>query len=476
MSGPTPESWTVDAPQECDVAVVGGGFSGMMTLVHLCRAMPRGRFAVIERRPRRAPGVAYGGCDDGHLLNVPAGRMGAFPDDVGGFHAWLARTHPGAFGADDFAPRALFGRYLGEVVGRELAAAGAAVSMVRDAVVHLERVPFGVELVLASGRTMVARAAVIAPGLPPARTPWAKVDHGAPRGALCSDPWEPGSLDLPSPDSEVLVLGSGLTAIDIVQGLRRAGNRGRIHLVSRNGRLPLPHAPAGEPPMQLPLERFAGGPARAMAALRSAARERAAAGLGWQGAVDAIRPHVTAIWRSWTPAQRRRFLRLARPLWEIHRHRAPRGVLQDMEAQLAAGAITLERGDLADLRPAAGGSGAEATIRRRDGSTRRLAVARVFNCIGPGMSVRDTIDPMIGSLIRGGIASTDELGLGIRTDADGHLVSADGTVDARVVLVGALRRGELWETTAVPELRVQAAAAARAAAAAACGTDGRSAV
>jgi uncharacterized NAD(P)/FAD-binding protein YdhS len=91
------------------------------------------------------------------------------------------------------------------------------------------------------------------------------------------------------------------------------------------------------------------------------------------------------------------------------------------------------------------------------------------------MSVRDTIDPMIGSLIRGGIASTDELGLGIRTDADGHLVSADGTVDARVVLVGALRRGELWETTAVPELRVQAAAAARAAAAAACGTDGRGA-
>lgn len=459
-------SWSEDAPHECDVAVVGGGFSGLMTLVHLCRLLPGGRFALIERRPRPAPGVAYGACDDAHLLNVPAGRMGAFAEEPGGFHAWLSRTLPGAHGPDDFVPRALFGRYLRELAGAELAAARGRVSMVRDAVVHLERVPFGVELVLASGRSMVARAAVLAPGLPPARTPWAKVDHGAPREALCVDPWEPGSLAVTPRDAEVLVLGSGLTAIDIVQGLRRAGHRGPIHLVSRNGRLPLPHAVPGEAPMQLPAERFAGGPARALAALRAAARERAAAGLGWQGTVDSIRPHVSSIWRSWTPAQRRRFLRVARPLWEIHRHRAPRAVLADIESQLAAGSVTLERGDLADLRPAAGG-GADAVIRRRDGSARSYRVARVFNCIGPGMSVRDTIDPMLGSLLRGGLASPDELGLGLRTDGDGHLVGADGTVDARLLLVGALRRGDLWETTAVPELRVQAAAAARAAAVAA---------
>ena len=459
-------SWSEDAPHECDVAVVGGGFSGLMTLVHLCRLLPGGRFALIERRPRPAPGVAYGACDAAHLLNVPAGRMGAFAEEPGGFHAWLSRTIPGAHGPDDFVPRALFGRYLRELADAELAPSRGRVSMVRDAVVHLERVPFGVELVLASGRSMVARAAVLAPGLPPARTPWAKVDHGAPREALCVDPWEPGSLSVTPRDAEVLVLGSGLTAIDIVQGLRRAGHRGTIHLLSRNGRLPLPHAVPGEAPMQLAMDRFAGGPARVLAALRAAAQERTASALGWQGAVDAIRPHVSAIWRSWTPAQRRRFLRVARPLWEIHRHRAPRAVLADIESQLAAGSVTLERGDLADLRPAPAG-GAEAVIRRRDGSTRSYRVARVFNCIGPGMSVRDTIDPMLGSLLRGGLASPDELGLGLRTDGEGHLVGAGGTADARLLLVGALRRGDLWETTAVPELRGQAAAAARAAAAAA---------
>ena len=456
------ETWSDVPPQECEVAIVGGGFAGLMTLVHLCRMRPAGRFVLFERRPRAYPGVAYGGCDPAHLLNVPAARMGAFAAEPGAFHAWLGSRHPGRWSGDDFAPRALFGEYLKELVDSELARTPASVTLVRDAVVHVERVPFGVELVLASGRSMVARAAVIAPGLPPARTPWARVDHGAPRSALAADPWEPGSLALADREAEVLVLGSGLTAIDVVQGLRRAGHRGRIHLVSRNGRLPLAHALPGEAPLQLPFERFLGGPARALAALRAAARERMAAGLGWQGALDSIRPHVTAIWRSWTPAQKRRFLRLARPLWEIHRHRAPRPVLADMEAQLASGALTLERGDLADLRPSAAG-GADATIRRPDGSARTYRVARVLNCIGPGMSVRDSIDPMVGSLLRSGLASADELGLGLRTDADGRLLASDGGRDAPILLVGALRRGDLWETTAVPELRGQAEAAARAA-------------
>ena len=462
------DTWSEVPPHECEVAVVGGGFAGLMTLVHLCRLRPGGRFVLLERRPRALPGVAYGGCDAGHLLNVPAGRMGAFAADPAAFHAWLGARHPGRWAADDFAPRALFGAYLKELVESELSSA-AAVTLVRDAVVHVERVPFGVELVLASGRSMVARAAVIAPGLPPARTPWARVDHGAPRSALAADPWEPGSLAIDDRSAEVLVLGSGLTAIDIVQGLRRAGHRGAIHLVSRNGRLPLRHALPGEAPMHLPIERFLGGPGRALATLRAAARERMAAGLGWQGALDSVRPHVTAIWRSWSTAQRRRFLRLARPLWEIHRHRAPGQVLADMESQLASGSLTLERGDLADLRPSPAG-GADASIRRPDGSTRTYRVARVFNCIGPGMSVRDSIDPMVGSLLRSGLASADELGLGLRTDAEGHLLSGDGSRQSPLLLVGALRRGDLWETTAVPELRGQAEAAARAALAALEGT------
>jgi uncharacterized NAD(P)/FAD-binding protein YdhS len=216
-------------------------------------------------------------------------------------------------------------------------------------------------------------------------------------------------------------------------------------MVSRKGRLPLAHALPGEVPPQVPLERFAGGPARVLRVLRELARERMRAGRSWQAGLDAIRPHVTAVWRSWTPVQRRRFLRHARPLWEIHRHRAPAAVLQDMADEVRAGTLAIERGDIAAMHPGPGES-VEALVRGADGSERVHRVARVFNCIGPGMSVRDTVDPLIGSMLRSGLAVADEVGLGLRTDSVGRL------------------RGELWESTAVPELRAQAAVAAGAAA------------
>ena len=454
-------SWSEALPPDADVAIVGGGFSGLMTLVHLVRLVPDGRFLVLERRPRALPGPAYGGCDQEHLLNVPAGRMGAFADDAGAFHRWLEALHPGRWSADDFVPRALFGRYLTDLVSAELANARGRACLVRDAVVHVERMPAGVELLLASGRSCAAGSLVIAPGLPPARTPWTHVDHGAPRRALVPDPWEPGSFAGLEPSAEVLVMGSGLTAIDVVQGLRRAGHRGVVRLVSRHGRLPLPHARPGEPALAVPRERFEGGPLQVLRSLRALARERVASGLGWQGALDAVRPHVTSIWRAWTPAQRRSFLRLARPMWEIHRHRAPRAILEDMERQLRSGMLTLERGELVELRPDADG-GVRATFRTRAGASFDRSAARIFNCIGPGMSVRDTVDPLVGSMLRSGTVSADPVGLGLHTDGEGRLVRADGAADERMHLVGALRRGDLWETTAVPELRVQAEAVARA--------------
>ena len=75
-------------------------------------------------------------------------------------------------------------------------------------------------------------------------------------------------------------------------------------------------------------------------------------------------------------------------------------------------------------------------------------------------STRRIVDPLLGSLFRSGMASSDALGLGLRSDAEGRLLDAQGVPQPGMRLVGALRRGELWESTAVPELRVQAAVAA----------------
>lgn len=461
--------WKDTAPSQVDVAIVGGGFSGLVALVHLCRALPSGKFAVIECHPRRAPGVAYGGCDDEHLLNVPAGRMGPIADDMGSFHRWLDARMPGKFRPDSFAPRALFGEYLTEFVLNEVAHSGAHVSFVRAAVIDVRDTHSQVELtVVTSGdashqgahhQTIVAQCAVIAPGVPASPAPWAHIQRDVPLEALIADPWESGSLHGIDPDADILVVGSGLTAIDVVEGLRRAGHRGTVRMLSRNGRLPLPHADHGEPPLSMTKEQLAGSPAKVLSALRAAARQRMAGGLGWQGVIDAVRPHIPAIWKSWIPSERRRFIRRARALWEIHRHRVPVQVLADITAQRQAGTLLVERGELLALKSTVHGAIA-ASVRAPDGVTHVHVVARVINCIGPAMDIRLTKDPLLGAMQRSGIAATDELGLGIRSDDECRLLNANGVPNQRVVIAGALRRGDLWESTAVPDLRVHAARAA----------------
>jgi len=483
-SEPPPLPWRDDPPEELDVAIIGGGFSGLITLVHLLRNLastrPGAKLALLERRARPGPGVAYGACDTVHLLNVPAGRMGAFPEDPGAFHRWLESREPGRHAPGDFVSRALYGRYLLELAAAALRDATACgqtpPTLVRGAVVHLERLPTRVELVLASGATCVSKAVILAPGLPSARAPWVETDQGVPRHLLAADPWEAKAFAKIPPDAPVLIVGSGLTAVDVILALRHRGHRGRITMISRNGRLPLAHAAPGEPPATLDPASLLVAPRALLSLLRGAARARVEQGLGWQAVIDALRPSTTAIWRHWSASDRTRFLRRLRPFWEVHRHRAPIEVLQALESLRQEGRLELLRGSIARLdlagecevlaalrTSAATAATAIGPAPTANGPSRVLRVARVFNCVGPATGIRDTVDPLLGSLLRAGLATCDVAGLGFRTDEAGCLIGADGAPDSSLILVGALRRGELWESTAVPELRVQAQRAAAAA-------------
>ncbi|HMN96220.1 MAG TPA: FAD/NAD(P)-binding protein [Phycisphaerales bacterium] len=456
-------AWTEQHPEEVDLAIVGGGFSGLMALVHLRRLLPEAAIALFERRRRAAPGVAYGACGPDHLLNVPAGRMGALPGDPGGFHAWLESSMPGRFGPAEFVPRSLYGRYLTELAAEAAVASPGRTWLVADAIVHVERTA-RVELFRAAGASCVASSAILAPGIPAARAPWVTADRDVPRHLLAADPWDPRAMEGIESAARVAIVGSGLTAVDVAIELRRRGFRGTIAMISRNGRLPLPHAPPTEPPAALSPDDLAGSPRDLLRSLRRAARRRIAAGLGWQATIDALRAATPAIWSRWSAAQRGTFLRRLRPFWEIHRHRCPLTVLDRLEAERAAGTLAVERGVIDSIEPR-GESSLALSVRRPDGSRFGMIAGRLFNCVGPATAIADTIDPLIGSLLRSGLARPDPIGIGLDTDPDGRLIGSDGSCDGRLLLAGALRRGTLWESTAVPELRIQARRAAEIAAA-----------
>lgn len=441
-------------PSTCDLAIIGGGFVGMTTLVGILAERTEARIVLLERHPRRGPGVAYGGCEPHHLLNVPAGRMGATAADPGAFHAWLEKREPGRWSATDFAPRARYGEYLMELVDTALARHDVVIA--RESAVRLETTPRHVELLLGSGDSLRASAVLLAPGLPQARPPWRGLDDDVPAGFLVGDPWAPGALDGIHPERAIALVGSGLTAIDVVSSLRRRGHRGMITMISRSGRLPLPHASAAVQPATYSREELAKGAVSAMRAVRAAAMELSSRGLPWQGAIDGIRSQTAATWSAWSAEDRARFVRHMRSLWEIHRHRAPSHLLDDLEAQRRAGTLSIIRGQVRGL--AASGAHLRVAVEPDPGAV-GLTVARLINCAGPAQGIRQTIDPLLSSLLHSGLGSTDDLGIGLRTDPTGRLLRDDGTANERVWLVGALRKGDLWESTAVPELRTQVAQA-----------------
>ena len=90
------------------VAVIGAGFSGLMTAVHLTALSADLRVTLIERRPVFGRGVAYDTRDPGHLLNVRLDNMSAFPDRPDDLADWVAARDP-APAPHDFIGRGLYG-------------------------------------------------------------------------------------------------------------------------------------------------------------------------------------------------------------------------------------------------------------------------------------------------------------------------------------------------------------------------------
>src|SRR5439155_2414957 len=271
------------------------------------------------------------------------------------------------------------------------------------------------------------------------------------------DPWSPNALDGIEIDDPVVIVGTGLTALDVLVSLERKGHRGRVLFVSRGGRFPLRHGAANSarPPASIDPQALGSSARQALRTLRQIARARVAAGLGWQEVIDAVRPHTAAVWAMWSSADRSRFLRRLRPFWDIHRHRAPQHVVALADAGLESGRITMARGTIERVKNPEHAAGPRLSVAIRTVSG-RLFVYRaqwIVNCIGPAMRITEATDPLIRSLLAEGTAITDCESLGLLADAHARLLRGDGTADERLYLIGALRRGEMWESTAVPELR-----------------------
>ena len=177
----------------------------------------------------------------------------------------------------------------------------------------------------------------------------------------------------------------------------------------------------------------------------------------WRLALDALRSRTNDLWQGLSLVEQRRFLRHVMPYWNVHRHRmAPDAALLIGE-MIASGRLHMLAGRPEQLT--ADDRGHLSMRVRLRGTEQRVDVsaARVINCSGPDHDVTKLANPLMRSLLRKRLVTPHPLSVGLRVAASGALIDARGAESDRLFAIGPVRFGTLIETTAIPEIRMQAA-------------------
>lgn len=431
------------------LAIIGAGFSGTLQAINLLRH-DGPRATLIERRPAAGRGIAYSTAHPDHLLNVRAANMSALRDDPDHFIRWLAANRPDLGG---FVPRMVYGDYLADLLDETMARSGGRLALVEGAAEDVVLDDNGATIILHDGRRLRADGVILAPGNLPPHQPPALAGATIDDDRYVADPWATDVAEGLGDDDAVLIVGTGLTMIDVALALEARGFRGRIVAMSRRGLLPQAHA---DGVMAAPLsERPSLRPSRLLRSVR-----RRAADNGWRAAVDALRPFTQDMWLAAEPAARRRFLRHLRAWWDVHRHRLAPPVAARIAGLREHGQLDILAGQLVGATPSRGAVDVEWRPRGTD-ELRTLRVRRIVNCTGPQGDLVRTSEALLRRLLERGLIRPDAEHLGIDVNPQCEALAADGRADRRLMVVGPMTRGTFWEIVAVPDIRAQTWSVAR---------------
>src|ERR1700733_870112 len=426
------------------IAIIGGGVSGALTAFHLVRQEAQARVILIDQRPDFGLGLAYSTPSLRHLLNVPAGKISALPDQTPPSLSWPRENQPPAATEKSFAPRAVFGRYI-----QSLLASTRGIEQEIATVVDVRQQDSGAVLTLNNGCELRADLIVLATGnFDPAPLPGI-TKAASDSGLYRHNAWVAETYEGLHPEAPVALIGTGLTGVDVVLRLRELGHRGRIIAVSRHGIFPNRHDD------YTPLDSTAipsDTPATCVAylhALRTAIR----GGAEWRAAFDSLRETTNELWLRLPIEEKKRFRRHLQRRWDVMRHRMAPPIADVIESELRNGTLEIREGHLRaiDASPA----GAYITVRSRDHSESFYA-GRVINCTGPSMNYRRVPSTLLQNMFNRGLVISGPSGTGFHCSQDGAVIDAAGYASEIIFNLGPGRLGDVIESIAVPEIRQQA--------------------
>jgi len=453
------------SPGSLKLVICGGGPAAIMVLEALRqRASTRVDVTIFEPRARLGVGVAYSTNCPSHLLNTRACNM-SITDDPDDFVNWLRAARPRRvlnWTREDFAPRSYFADYLQSRLA-QIRAGGVRVTWLHSSVdsVTPRRRGSGEEsmweVVPAHGEPVLADVVLLATGNEAPRPLGANLAPSAQR-LVIEDPWDAEQKAAIPKEATVLLAGTSLTAVDLITELLHRRHTGPILAFSRRGLIPRPHGPVAAAP-----EGFAHALPSSLRDVVRFVRELSAndrRGEKWRRAFTDLRGIAPSLWRGWSIAERKRFLRHVRPFWDAHRHRVAPRVHAKVARAIESGQVEVLHGRVENVEAQSGRAALSVTL-RHGRSSRTLEAGWLVNCTGPEPDPAHSTNALLQSLIGDGLARPDALGLGLAVDAESRVIAANGSAHPSLFALGSLTRGTRWEVTAVPEIRDQANAIVR---------------
>ncbi|WP_213876518.1 FAD/NAD(P)-binding protein [Pseudomonas sp. dw_358] len=442
------------------LVIIGAGFSGTVVAIEfLARATAADQVIIVNRSGKMARGLAYGTNSPRHLLNVPAGNMTALVDDPDSFLNYCNALGHSVEPAT-FVPRHQYGEYLSHLLDQAIGDSSADCQQRVGEVTSVQKDGHKTTVHIAGQPELVADHVVLAFGnFPPARIPGLDaidtLNHYVP------DPWMPLPEAPAEKPLEILLIGSGLTAVDSILEISARHPRARFTLLSRRGLLPAGHRD------KLPVipydasirQRIAAQPASAREYLKAVRQEIALHPELWRDVIAALRPITPTLWQALSVRERARFLRHLQPYWDVHRHRLAPATWDYLQQVVSTGKVRLTCGRVLSIE--GNNEKMRAQIQPRGGNDPlRLTFDWVINCTGPSTRILKLNSKLIRQLLAAGTIAVDELELGLRVAGDGAIINAHGERLPWISYVGPMLKAANWEATAVPELRHHARALA----------------
>lgn len=434
------------------IAIVGAGYSGALIAVHLLRQTQPVYVDLIDTRlPGR--GLAYSTAWNDHLLNVPAARMSAFASEPAHFLDWLKANGQPNVQPESFIPRKVFGNYIQDVLQTTLhsTSAGHRMRYFGSKAVRLTHTGTAPQILLNNGDQIIADRVVLATGNPPPRPLETK------SARTFASPWESGAMCGLDVNATVLLLGSGLTAVDAFLALRAQGHQGPVICLSRRGKCPHVHTLYRVLPEHF-VPRGITSARHLLRAIRRRVTEAQAQGYDWRAVVDSLRPITNELWTNFDDREQARVLRHLKTWWDIHRHRMAPEIGVQLDQAIKKKNLRFLAGRLKGI--AVEEDGLRLDIHLRSQGSTSLEVDRLITCTGSEADYRRSPDPFVRSLMNAGRAQPSLVGPGLRTDRIGALIDVQESPSSWLFAIGTPRFGDLFETTAIPELRIQAEALA----------------